>query len=79
MLEGAGPLLRSDPMFLNAIKQYLCVALSKNGVSNVPQVFDLSLSIFLALLNNFKEHLKMQIEVPVYAAAAVILYLNSRS
>lgn len=63
VLEGAGPLLRSDPMFINAIKQYLCVALSKNGVSSVSQVFDLSLSIFLALLANFKEHLKMQIEV----------------
>eukprot|EP00117_Sycon_ciliatum_P018371 scpid7307/ scgid0207/ Brefeldin A-inhibited guanine nucleotide-exchange protein 2 len=63
VLEGAGPMLRTDPMFINAIKQYLCVALSKNGVSSVPQVFDLSLSIFLALLSNFKDHLKMQIEV----------------
>ena len=89
-------------MFINAIKQYLCVALSKNGkmirrtnklfksfpvtyfvpfyltsflgnrlilfmllsgVSSVPQVFELSLAIFLTLLSNFKQHLKMQIEV----------------
>ncbi|XP_076147024.1 brefeldin A-inhibited guanine nucleotide-exchange protein 1 isoform X6 [Alosa pseudoharengus] len=50
-------------MFINAIKQYLCVALSKNGVSAVPEVFELSLSIFLTLLSNFKTHLKMQIEV----------------
>ena len=50
-------------MFINAIKQYLCVALSKNGVSSVPEVFELSLSIFLTLLSNFKTHLKMQIEV----------------
>jgi brefeldin A-inhibited guanine nucleotide-exchange protein len=50
-------------MFINAIKQYLCVALSKNGVSAVPQVFELSLAIFLTLLSNFKQHLKMQIEV----------------
>lgn len=50
-------------MFINAIKQYLCVALSKNGVSSVPEVFELSLSIFLTLLSHFKTHLKMQIEV----------------
>ena len=50
-------------MFINAIKQYLCVALSKNGVSSVPNVFELSLAIFVTLLSNFKQHLKMQIEV----------------
>ena len=50
-------------MFITAIKQYLCVALSKNGVSSVPDVFELSLAIFLTLLSNFKMHLKMQIEV----------------
>lgn len=50
-------------MFVTAIKQYLCVALSKNGVSSVPDVFELSLAIFLTLLSNFKMHLKMQIEV----------------
>ena len=53
-------------MFINAIKQYLCVALSKNGVSAVPQVFELSLAIFLTLLSNFKHHLKMQIEVRIF-------------
>ena len=52
-------------MFINAIKQYLCVALSKNGVSSVPEVFELSLAIFLTLLSTFKQHLKMQIEVRV--------------
>ena len=50
-------------MFVIAIKQYLCVALSKNGVSSVPEVFELSLALFLALLARFKVHLKMQIEV----------------
>lgn len=66
ILQSAGPVLRSNPMFILAIKQYLCVALSKNGVSSVPQVFQLSLSIFLALLDKFKTHLKMQIEVFIF-------------
>ncbi|XP_077991507.1 brefeldin A-inhibited guanine nucleotide-exchange protein 1-like [Glandiceps talaboti] len=63
VLQNAGPVFRTNEMFINAIKQYLCVALSKNGVSSVPEVFELSLAIFLTLLSNFKTHLKMQIEV----------------
>ncbi|KAM4689505.1 brefeldin A-inhibited guanine nucleotide-exchange protein 1 isoform 2-T2 [Discoglossus pictus] len=63
ILQNAGPVFKTNEMFINAIKQYLCVALSKNGVSSVPEVFELSLSIFLTLLSNFKLHLKMQIEV----------------
>ncbi|XP_071573742.1 brefeldin A-inhibited guanine nucleotide-exchange protein 2-like [Temnothorax nylanderi] len=63
ILQNAGPILRSNEMFVIAIKQYLCVALSKTGVSSVPEVFELSLALFLALLARFKMHLKMQIEV----------------
>nr|CAD7605709.1 unnamed protein product [Timema genevievae] len=63
ILQNAGPIFRANEMFVTAIKQYLCVALSKNGVSSVPEVFELSLAIFLALLSKFKMHLKMQIEV----------------
>lgn len=63
ILQNAGPVFRSNEMFIMAIKQYLCVALSKNGVSSVPEVLELSLSIFVALLSNFKAHLKKQIEV----------------
>lgn len=63
ILQNAGPVFKTNDMFINAIKQYLCVALSKNGVSSVPEVFELSLAIFLTLLSNFKQHLKMQIEV----------------
>lgn len=63
VLQNAGPEFRRNPTFLNAIKQYLCVALSKNGVSTVPEVFELSLAIFLSLLSGFKTHLKAQIEV----------------
>lgn len=63
ILQQPGPAFRSNSVFITAIKQYLCVALSKNGVSSVPEVFELSLAIFLSLLNHFKQHLKIQIEV----------------
>lgn len=63
ILQNAGPVFRTNPMFITAIKQFLCVALSNNGTSSVPEVFELSLAIFLSLLSKFKTHLKMQIEV----------------
>ena len=65
-LQNAGEVFKTSEMFISAIKQYLCVALSKNGVSSIPQVFELSLSLFLTLLSDFKTHLKMQIEVIVF-------------
>lgn len=38
ILQNAGDWFQRDPLFIDAIKQYLCVALSKNGVSHVPEV-----------------------------------------
>jgi hypothetical protein len=63
ILQAAGPQFQTDPMFIEIVVKYLCVSLSKNGVSHVPVVFERSLSIFLVLLSKFKLHLKMQIEV----------------
>lgn len=63
ILQNSGPVFQNSDMFAVAIKQYLCVALSKNGVSNIPEIFELSLAIFLALIQKFKTYLKMQIEV----------------
>uniref|UniRef100_W5M5H3 ARF guanine nucleotide exchange factor 2 n=1 Tax=Lepisosteus oculatus TaxID=7918 RepID=W5M5H3_LEPOC len=79
VLQSAGPVFRTHEMFVNAIKQYLCVALSKNGVSSVPDVFELSLAIFLTLLSNFKIHLKMQIEVFFREIFLTILETSSSS
>lgn len=62
-LQNSGQVFKTNETFISAIKQYLCVALSKNGVSTIPTVFQLSLSLFLTLLADFKTHLKMQIEV----------------
>lgn len=63
ILQNSGPALKGSEMFLTAIKQCLCVALSKNSLSNNNEILNLSLSIFICLLRDFKVHLKMQIEV----------------
>ena len=64
IVENAGPILRTHSEFIEgAIKKKLCMSLLTNGVSPVPGVFRLSLDIFLALLNNFKEYLKTELGV----------------
>ncbi|CAL8073044.1 unnamed protein product [Calicophoron daubneyi] len=63
IFQQPGPLFLSSDIFLTAIKQYLCIALIKNGTSPVPEVCELSVTIFLALLTHFKPHLKRQLEI----------------
>ncbi len=63
MVQNAGPVFREHPVFLSVVRQCLCVALSRDGASSVTEVAELSLALFLALLNNFKAQLKKQIEV----------------
>lgn len=63
IFQQPGPLFLSSEIFITAIKQYLCVALIRNGISPVGEVCELSVNIFLALLTYFKPQLKRQIEV----------------
>lgn len=63
VFQQPGPLFLSSEIFITAIKQYLCVALIKNGVSPHPEICELSVTIFLSLLTHFKPHLKRHIEV----------------
>jgi len=63
LLQNGGPVFRSDEMFVSAIKSYLCVALSQNGVSNIAEVFELSLALFISLLTSYRLNLKPQIEI----------------
>ena len=45
------------------IRHYLCVSLLGNCTSHIGQVTDLSLQIFVALMEGFKDHLKSELEV----------------
>lgn len=62
-LQNAKASFKQSPHMINAIKRYLCVSLSKNGVSPINEVFELSIAIFVSLMADYKQHLKKQIEV----------------
>lgn len=54
---------RERTPFIQAVKQYLCLALSRNAVSPVIQVFELSCEIFWRVLSGMRTKLKKEIEV----------------
>jgi brefeldin A-inhibited guanine nucleotide-exchange protein len=45
--------------FVLAINQYLCLSLSRNAVSPVPQVFEISVEIFWRVLSGMRTKLKV--------------------
>ncbi|TFK55672.1 hypothetical protein OE88DRAFT_1652091 [Heliocybe sulcata] len=49
--------------FVQAVNQYLCLSLSRNAVSSVPQVFELSVEIFWRVISGMRTKLKKEIEV----------------
>jgi brefeldin A-inhibited guanine nucleotide-exchange protein len=49
--------------FVQAIKQYLCLSLSRNGASSVRPVFEVSLEIFWLMIRLLRVMLKKEIEV----------------
>lgn len=63
ILTNSGPAFRNGEKFIFAIRSYLCVSLLNNCTSQVAQVVGLSLQIFVNLVQNFKEHLKSELEV----------------
>ena len=63
ILQQSGPAFRSGENFLQVIRNYLCVSLLRNCTAHVASVIGLSLQIFVALMEGFKNHLKSEMEV----------------
>jgi brefeldin A-inhibited guanine nucleotide-exchange protein len=49
--------------FTQAVKQYLCLSLSRNGASNVQKVFEVSAEIFWLMTKYLRSELKRELEV----------------
>ncbi|KAI0092054.1 hypothetical protein BDY19DRAFT_983580 [Irpex rosettiformis] len=63
--------------FVQAITQYLCLCLSRNAVSPVPQVFDISVDIFWRVLSGMRTKLKKEIEVLLHEIFIPILEMKT--
>ncbi|KAG5637780.1 hypothetical protein H0H81_003281 [Sphagnurus paluster] len=63
--------------FVQAINQYLCLSLSRNAVSPVPQVFEISVEIFWRVLSGMRTKLKKEIEVLLHEIFIPILEMRT--
>ncbi|TRM68092.1 hypothetical protein BD626DRAFT_480767 [Schizophyllum amplum] len=63
--------------FVQAVNQYLCLSLSRNAVSPVLQVFELSVEIFWRVLAGMRTKLKKEIEVLLREIFMPILEMKS--
>eukprot|EP01060_Flectonema_neradi_P006340 TRINITY_DN1426_c0_g2_i2.p1 TRINITY_DN1426_c0_g2~~TRINITY_DN1426_c0_g2_i2.p1 ORF type:complete len:1560 (+),score=299.45 TRINITY_DN1426_c0_g2_i2:80-4759(+) len=79
LLSKSGPTFQSSENFIRVVKRNLCLSLLQNCVSPVTSVFKISLHIFLALIQNFKEHLKREIGVFFTNVFFVILESSNSS
>ncbi|KAK9480152.1 hypothetical protein V1514DRAFT_290241 [Lipomyces japonicus] len=50
-------------IFIHAIRQYLCLCLSRNAASPIPAIFEVCCDIFWLILVNLRSQLKKEIEV----------------
>lgn len=62
-MNNIGPAFRTGDKFIYVIRSYLCVSLLSNCTSHITQVAGLSLQLFVVLVDQFKDHLKNEIEV----------------
>ncbi|KAJ3026030.1 guanine nucleotide exchange protein for ADP-robosylation factor, partial [Rhizophlyctis rosea] len=60
---GVGTNNPSQVLFIHAVKQNLCLTLSRNAVSVVPPVFDLSMRMFGCVLGGLRGVLKKELSV----------------
>ncbi|KAI0265936.1 hypothetical protein BC834DRAFT_158606 [Gloeopeniophorella convolvens] len=63
--------------FVQMANQYLCLCLSRNAVSPVPQVFEISVEIFWRVLSGLRHKLKKEIEVLFHEIFIPILEMKT--
>lgn len=63
--------------FVQAINQHLCLCLSRNAVSPVPQVFEVSVEIFWRVLSGMRTKLKKEIEVLLHEIFIPIMEMRT--
>ena len=63
VIDNPGPTFSSRKQFMDIIRGTLCESLLANSISTEKTIFALSLSIFVSLVNNFKDSLKTEIGV----------------
>ena len=48
-------------LFIHAVKQYLCLTISRNVASVIPQVYEIAMEVFGKVLLNLRTMLKVRV------------------
>ncbi|KAL7663701.1 SEC7 domain-containing protein [[Candida] zeylanoides] len=64
LTSSASPSADGSTRLINAVRQYLCLSLSRNAASPLAPVFELSLEIFWLIISNLRSDFKR--EIPVF-------------
>ncbi|KAJ3387493.1 guanine nucleotide exchange protein for ADP-robosylation factor [Entophlyctis sp. JEL0112] len=77
--------INTATLFIHAIKPYLCVSITRNAVSVVPQVFDVSMEIFGRIIRHLRVFLKKEVGVifteiilPILESKATLISFHQR-
>jgi Sec7-like guanine-nucleotide exchange factor len=73
ILDNCGTVFKTSPIFITAIKQYLCSAMVHASISPVLDLFQLNLHLLTSLIHKFRNALKPEIEV-IHAEYLDIMY-----
>lgn len=79
VMQNCGNAFKTGDKFIFAVRNYLCVSLLGNCTSPIAQVTGLSLQIFVSVMENFKDHLKSEIEVFISGILLKILESENSS
>lgn len=60
----SSPSTKEDTRLVDAVRQYLCLTISRNAASAIPPVFETTLEIFWLIVSNLRSEFKR--EIPVF-------------
>jgi brefeldin A-inhibited guanine nucleotide-exchange protein len=77
IFNNLGTEFRRCEEFVSIIKSGICPAVSRNSVTTMPNLFELSLSVYLLLTRHFRNKLKLEIEVQLVMYLQILEMSNS--
>ncbi|KAI8899412.1 hypothetical protein BC833DRAFT_647915 [Globomyces pollinis-pini] len=63
VFNNLGVAFREEEDFFKIIQENICLVISRNAVTTNPNLFELSLSIFLLIIRYYRHRLKLEVEV----------------
>lgn len=77
VFNNAGPVFLKDELTIKIVKHYLCLSISRNGISTNSSLFELSLSIFLLVIRYFRHLFKNEVGIILNTVYLHILEMNN--